>query len=293
MIARRLSVDVEGATVSVAEWAAQQPFRRTVLLLHGGGVDNAELSWGALGPALASAGHRVLAPDHPGFGRTPRATWSLTQQRLIQYVGEVVDGLELTDYIVGGLSLGGGLTLGHALERPDGPRGLMLLGSFGIMPRLVDSPLSSLTHYSTYLLLRSGLLAAMTRSYARNPAAMEHGLRSLVRDPSSRTPELVQAVIDEASSGTALETFGEWQRDQVQPRGLRTDYTDRLGEIDIPALVVHGDRDSGVGIARARTAAELLPQGTLVEVPGAGHWVQRDRPDVVTAAIVDFLEKGV
>ncbi|MBT2484329.1 MULTISPECIES: alpha/beta fold hydrolase [unclassified Microbacterium] len=293
MIARRLSVDVEGATVSVAEWAAPQPFRRTVLLLHGGGVDTAELSWGALGPALASAGYRVLAPDHPGFGRTPRATWSLTQQRLIQYVGEVVDGLELTDYIVGGLSLGGGLTLGHTLERPDGPRGLMLLGSFGIMPRLVDSPLSSLTHYSTYLLLRSGLLAAMTRSYARNPAAMEHGLRSLVRDPSSRTRELVQAVIDEASSGTALETFGEWQRDQVQPRGLRTDYTDRLGDIDVPALVVHGDRDGGVGIARARTAAELLPQGTLVEVPGAGHWVQRDRPDVVTAAIVDFLENGV
>ncbi|WP_102192976.1 alpha/beta fold hydrolase [Microbacterium aurantiacum] len=292
MLSRRLSVDIEGATVSVAEWTATRP-TTTILLLHGGGSDSAELSWGELGPALAATGHRVLAPDHPGFGQSTRADWPLTQQSLIKYVGEVVDALELDDYVVGGLSLGGGLTLGHALERPDGPRALILLGSFGFMPKLSDGAFSGLSHYATYLLLRSGLLAAMTRSYAKNPAAMERGLRSIVRNPSSRTPELVRAVADEASSGTALEVFGEWQRDQVLPHGLRTDYTDRLSEIATPALVVHGGHDSGVAITRARTAAELLPSGRLVEVPGAGHWVQRDRPDVVTAAIVDFLESGI
>ncbi len=292
MLTRRLSVDIEGVTVSVAEWTATRP-TTTILLLHGGGSDSAELSWGELGPALAAAGHRVLAPDHPGFGLSTRATWPLTQQSLIKYVGEVVDALGLDDYVVGGLSLGGGLAIGHALERPDGPRALILLGSFGFMPKLSDGVLSGLSHYATYLLLHSGLLAAMTRSYAQNPAAMERGLRSLVRNPSSRTPELVRAVSDEASTGTALEVFGEWQRDQVLPRGLRTDYTDRLREIAMPALVVHGDHDSGVAVARARAAARLLRQGRLVEVPGAGHWVQRDRPDVVTAAIVEFLESGI
>ncbi len=279
--------------VSVAEWIAPQPNATTVLLLHGGGTDNAELSWGELGAALASAGYRVLAPDHPGFGRSERATWPLTQQALLGYVGELVDRLDLDDYIVGGLSLGGGLTIGHALERPGGPRALILLGSFGLMPRLSDGPLGSLGHYATYLLLRSGLLAAMTRWYAKNPAAIERGLRSIVRNQSSRTPELVRAVTDEASSGTALEVFGDWQREQVLPRGLRTDYTDRLNEIAVPTLVVHGDRDSGVAIARARAAAELLPLGRLLEVPGAGHWVQRDRPDIVTAAILDFLESRI
>ncbi len=293
VIVRRLSVDLEGATVSVAEWTAPQPNAPTVLLLHGGGTDSAELSWGDLGPALASAGYRVLAPDHPGFGRSAKATWPLTQQALLDYVGELVDRLELDDYVVGGLSLGGGLAIGHALERPGRARALILLGSFGIMPRLSDGPLSSLGHYSTYLLLRSGLLAAITRSYAKNPAAIERGLRSIVRNESSRTPALVRAVTDEASSGTALEVFGEWQREQVLPLGLRTDYTDRLGEISVPALLVHGDRDSGVAIARARAAADLLPLGRLVEVPGAGHWVQRDRPDVVTAAILDFLESSI
>ncbi|WP_454113011.1 alpha/beta fold hydrolase [Microbacterium maritypicum] len=54
---------------------------------------------------------------------------------------------------------------------------------------------------------------------------------------------------------------------------------------------MHGDRDSGVPLARIRTAAELLPAGSLVTVPGAGHWVQRDRPDVVIPAMLDHLER--
>ena len=290
MITRRFAAHVDGATVSVAEWSAPQPKATTVLLLHGGGADSAQLSWGGVGPALAAAGYRILAPDHPGFGRSPRASWRLTQGALVRYVGELIDDLKLDDYILGGLSLGGGLTLGHALERPDGPRALILLGSFGLMPRLSDGTLGALTHYSTYLLLRSGLLATLTRSYARNPAAMERGLRSLVRTPSSRTPELMQAVIDEASNSSALYVFGEWQREQVLPGGVHTDYTERLPMIGAPTLIVHGERDGGVPSARARTAAELIPHAQLVEVAGAGHWVQRDRPDVVTGAIIDFLE---
>lgn len=42
-------------------------------------------------------------------------------------------------------------------------------------------------------------------------------------------------------------------------------------------------------IARARAAAALIPDATLVEVPGAGHWVQRDNPARVLAAITEFL----
>ncbi|MEV6286308.1 alpha/beta hydrolase [Kribbella sp. NPDC051770] len=289
MDVRRTTVAVTGATISVLEWAPADPAGPTVLLLHGGGADNAELSWGQTGPALADAGFRVVAPDHPGFGQSPRASWPLTQQRLIQYVGELVDALGLDDYVIGGLSLGGGLTLGHLLERPAGARGALLLGSFGIMPRLTDGPFSKLNQLATYALLRSGVLAALTRSYARNAAAMERGLRSIVRNPAARTPELVSAVVEEAATGQSLRTFGEWQRDQVLWNRLRTDYTSQLAQIELPVLLVHGDHDSGVPIARARAAAGLLPNATLLTVPEAGHWVQRDRPDLVLPALQDFL----
>lgn len=289
MESRRGQIDVTGATVSFLEWRPTEETGAVVLLLHGGGADSAELSWGAVGPALAQAGHRVIAPDHPGFGRSARAAWPLTQDDLVRHVGELVDGLGLTGYAIGGLSLGGGITLGHLLAQPGRARGAMLLGCYGLMPRLADGPVGAATHLSSFVLLRTGLLSALTRSYMRDRTAMERGLRDLVRDPSSRTPELVDAVLAEAASGTGTAVFGEWQRDQVLWNRLRTVYTDRLDSIRTPTLLVHGDHDRGVPLARIRAAAARLPDAQLVTVPGAGHWVQRDRPDIVIPAMIAHL----
>lgn len=289
---RRTSISIPGATVSVLEWRPPSESGIPVLLLHGGGADNAELSWGAVGPALARAGHRVFAPDHPGFGRSPRAGRPLTQEHLVRYVGGLVDALGLDGYAIAGLSLGGGMALGHLLDQPGRARAAVLLGCYGLMPRLADGISGRLTHFGTYLLLRSGLLAAATRSYARNGAAMERGLATLVRNPQARTPELVKAVLDEASTGTGLRSFEDWQRDQVLWNRLRTVYTPRLPSITTPTHLVHGDHDTGVPLRHAEAAAQLLPAGSLTTVPGAGHWVQRDRPDLVVPAMLDHLERN-
>lgn len=288
---RRTRIDLPHATASALEWRPADETGLPVLLLHGGGADSAELSWGEIGPALAAAGHRVIAPDHPGFGHSPRADWSLTQERLVRHVGELVDRLGLDDYAIAGLSLGGGMAVGHLRDQPGRARTAILLGCYGLMPRLADGFFGPMTHLTSFLLLRSGLLRALTRSYARNTAAMERGLRDLVRNSQSRTPELVDAVLAEASTGTGLETFGEWQRDQVLWDRLRTDYTEELPSIPTPTLLVHGDRDTGVPVARIRTAARLLPDAELLTVPGAGHWVQRDRPDLVIPAMIEQLKR--
>lgn len=290
---RRRRIDLPHSSVSALEWTPLRESGQPVLLLHGGGADSAALSWGDVGPALADAGHRVFAPDHPGFGQSPGAEWPLTQENLIRHVGELVDTLELSDYAIAGLSLGGGMTIGHLLDRPAGARTAVLLGCYGLMPRLADGPLGRVTQLTSFLLLRSGLLAAMTRTYARNPSAMERGLRDLVRDPRARTPELVHAVLTEAAHGTGLATFGEWQRDQVRWNRLRTVYTDQLPSIRTPTLLVHGNRDSGVPLARIEKASELLPDAALLTVPDAGHWVQRDRPDLVIPAMIEHLRRSV
>lgn len=228
---RRTSITLPHSTVSTLEWRPECESAVPVLLLHGGGADSAELSWGAVGAALAAAGHHVFAPDHPGFGRSARAEWPLTQERLVRHVGELVDGLGLHDYAIAGLSLGGGMTLGHLLDQPGRARSAVLLGCYGLMPRLADGLVGRITHFGTFMLLRTGLLAAMTRSYARNRSAMERGLGDLVRTPQARTPELVEAVLTEAAVGTGLETFAQWQHNQVLWNRLRTLYTPHLPSI--------------------------------------------------------------
>lgn len=284
----RQRVELAGQTISYLEWAVPAP-RRTVLLLHGGGADSAELSWGGLGPQLAAAGYRVVAPDHPGYGHSPAAA-TVSQEALVDYVGELVAALDLRDYVIGGISLGGGLTLGHLLSGAGSPVGAVLLASYGIMGRMTEGPLAALWHRLTYWSVRSGLLDWTNRQYRAHPGLIRFSLGSLVADRSRQTPELLAELREAVATTDGLTAFGQWQHDQTGPDRLRTDYSSRLGEITIPVLLVHGSRDRGVPVAAARRAAWRLPQGRLVELAGAAHWVQRDRPDEVLDALLGFLE---
>lgn len=286
---RRLSIDLEWGPVSYLEWLPDGAAKADVLLLHGGGVDCAELSWGGVGPALSEAGYRVIAPDHPGYGESPLAGWRATQERQVSYIGELVDALELRDYVLGGLSLGGGLTIGHLLAHPSRARGAILLGSYGLMDHQFEGPLTLPAHLLTWLMLKTRVLRWLTRSYANDRKKMDSGLRAIVRNPEERTTELLDAVMAEARRPEAGVAFEQWQFDQFGWRRARTNYSGRLPSIAIPVLLIHGDRDTGVPVNRARDAARLIPDARLVVVPDAGHWVQRDQPAVVIAALLDFL----
>lgn len=255
----------------------------TVILLHGGGVDSASLSWGEVGPRLAEAGHRVIAPDHPGHGQSPLPTWRVTQRRLVDYVGQFVDAIGLDHYAIGGLSLGGGLAIGHVLRRPEPVTAVLLLDSYGLMPRLAGA-----RQVLTWAMQRTGVLDVVTRWMATNRSVLTWRLKSLIRDPARRTPELIAEIIA-AARQPGLTAFEQWQRDEILWNRLRTDYTPQLASFPRPTLLIHGDRDTGVPVGRAQTAASLIPAAELKVVDGAGHWVQCDHPDVVVAAMLDFL----
>lgn len=287
----RSTVRLSWGSISYLDWTPEQAEGAApVVLLHGGGVDSASLSWGGVGPRLVARGYRVLAPDHPGYGQSPLAPWPSTQDRLVSYVGEFVDALGLDRYAIGGLSLGGGMTIGHVLERPEMITGAMLLGSYGIMPRVSDGPLSGVRQAVTWLTLRSGLLAVVTRWSGRNRRVMARIVPALIGDPAQRTPELLAEILAASRSDHAFDAFAQWQRDEVRWNRLTTDYRARLASFPRPALIVHGDKDTSVPVAAARAAADLIPDARLEVVAGAAHWVQRDRPDVVIPAMLDFLD---
>lgn len=288
--AKRTTVGLPWGPVSCLEWSpAAGADASVVVLLHGGGLDSAWLSWGELGGELAAAGHRVLAPDRPGYGHSPRAPWRATQDRLLGYVATFAAALGLERYALAGLSLGGGLAIGHALEHPRRVRGLVLLGSYGLQPTLVAGALRVPAQLASWAAVRTGVLQAATRASARDRRLLERSLRPVLRDPARRTPELLDAVEAEARRGSGLEVFAEWQRAEVGLRRQSTDYSARLVHIRAPTLFVHGERDSGVPAAVAERAAASMPDARAIVVPSAGHWVQRDRPDIVVPAMAEHL----
>lgn len=65
---------------------------------------------------------------------------------------------------------------------------------------------------------------------------------------------------------------------------------DRLGEIRVPTLCVHGEEDV-FGIERAARTANGLPDGSLASIPWAGHLSNLERPEMVNEALREFLDE--
>lgn len=288
----RGSLDLEWGEVSYLEWRPPSPTSRPdVLLLHGGGLDSANLAFERLGRVIADAGHRVVAPDHPGYGHTPLPPWDLTQGNLVAYTGELIEALGLDDFVLGGFSMGGGMAIGHALDHPEGIRALVLLASYGCMDQAVDGPLGCLAHHTLRFGLHSGVVPISTRLAFRSRILMRAALSHIVATRQGRTRQLLEAVMPEAIEGSAWDAFMLWLSDEHLAGRLKTNYLERLGELQVPVLFVHGQRDRVIPVSSSRAAATKVRDVRLVTIPRSGHLMHRDRPQTLTSAVVEFLDE--
>lgn len=91
---------------------------RAVLLLHGGGVDAAGLSFRWTIPALAKR-YRVFAPDWPGFGKSDAMPPDWRVEECILFIQDLLKALGLKHVSLIGLSMGGAFALGSpCMRRP-------------------------------------------------------------------------------------------------------------------------------------------------------------------------------
>lgn len=253
-----------------------------VVLLHGAGVDHARLSWTDTFPALLALGCRVYAPDHPGYGHSPLPDWPVTLENLNRYLCEFMDALELERAALGGVSMGGGMALGYALEWPERVSRLVLIGSYGLEEVAPN-------HASSYWLTRVPGLTALNGLLARSPTLLRLTVAQIVRHPESLTPELLKQVADAMQQPDAYRAFTQFQRSEIGRTRLRTNFTARLPELSVPTLIVHGTEDIGVPLEAAQRAAALIPDARLRVFGGAGHWTQRDEPGRFNYELTSFL----
>jgi pimeloyl-ACP methyl ester carboxylesterase len=69
----------------------------------------------------------------------------------------------------------------------------------------------------------------------------------------------------------------------------RDDIHDRLAEINVPAMVIHGELDASIPLEIGRNLADGLPDAEFVIVPGAGHAANLSHPELVNPQIERFL----
>jgi pimeloyl-ACP methyl ester carboxylesterase len=64
---------------------------------------------------------------------------------------------------------------------------------------------------------------------------------------------------------------------------------DLLGEIDVPALVISGERDGFTPPARSQAMAAAIPGADLLEIPSGSHTAPIERPELVRERVREFL----
>ncbi len=250
-----------------------------LVLLHGADVGSADLTWRPLIPVLAEA-FRVIAPDLPGHGSSPPLPGPPATEAYIRWLGAFLDALGIRRTALVGLSLGGAISLGFALQHPERVSRLVLVASYGLMRRV---PL----HALGYRLVRIPPLVALLTRLRAAPFVLRLGLRWVVGDPRAVPPALLQEVAAAVRARKSL--FYAWLATELDKHTVRTCYLDRLEELRVPTLLLHGDRDRLVPVEAAQEAARRIPHARLVVFPGCGHWVPRERPEAFCREVLGFL----
>jgi pimeloyl-ACP methyl ester carboxylesterase len=106
-----------------------------LVLLHGGGLDSACLTWAPTWSMLVRDA-QVLAPDLPGYGGTPLGVTRPTLAGYRDWLLALLDVVGWDRVAIAGLSLGAGVALRTALDEPGRVEGLALLAPYGISRRV-------------------------------------------------------------------------------------------------------------------------------------------------------------
>jgi pimeloyl-ACP methyl ester carboxylesterase len=211
---------------------------------------------------------RVITWDSRSHGDTvddgePFTYWDLAADCLA-----LMDHLGIARAVLGGMSQGGFVSLRAALLAPDRVRGLLL---FDTQAGTEDPEVLP-------------LYQAMLDQW-------------VAEGPSDQIAEVVSDLII-GEPDLSREWVPRWRsrphESMARPgRALldRDDITDRLGEIEAPALVVHGSADISITMDKAeRLAAGLARSGEVVVIPGGTHSSNLTHPEPVNRAVLDFLD---
>jgi pimeloyl-ACP methyl ester carboxylesterase len=115
--------------------------------------------------------------------------------------------------------------------------------------------------------------------------------------PNDQLVEMTAAIIIGNHRPESASYVAKWKaRDPEELTAIyrtlvdRDDVTDRLGEIEAPAIVIHGEEDVAIDPVLGEQLCERLPACRgVVKVPGAGHASNLTHPEPVNRAIEAFL----
>jgi pimeloyl-ACP methyl ester carboxylesterase len=233
-----------------------------ILYLHGGAGIATELRL----IDLLARERRVLAPSHPGFGKSSLPDWLDSVDDIAHLYLELLDHLALARTDVVGLSLGGWIAAELATKVPERLHRLVLIAPVGVKtgrPDKLDIP-------DVFAISRDDLDRLRFHDPARN--ALELAAMS--------DEELY--IVARNRETLALLT---WEPYMHNPK-----LTHRLHRVNVPTLFLRGVSDGIVSAEYLERYAALLPKARTDIIAEAGHLPQVEQPGTTAAKVLHFLD---
>ena len=261
----RTKIETSDGAVLEVHIAGEGP---TVVLPHcwGGSME----TWAPVAFRLVDRGHRVVRYNHRGHGGSTAGDEGFTIARLGADLRDVLIELDVRDAVIAAHSLGGMATQAFAIDHPDvlseRVRALVLVATASA--GIGGNPIARHGHRVLGLpgvdwLLRSRNGAQFVRGALGKGAT--RAAVSATRDLFVDTPSDVRLALLEAM--------------------VTMDLREGLERIRVPTTVVSGTRDTLTRPRLTKNIADAIPGARFVSVPGGGHMLPYEAPDLIVKLI--------
>jgi non-heme chloroperoxidase len=251
-----------------------------VILIHGYPLSSA--SWEKQVPALLASGHRVIAYDRRGFGKSSQPTAGYNYDTFAGDLRKLVTHLKLKDFTLVGFSMGGGEVARYVgrYGSKDVSKAVIISGIPPYLLKTADNP------EGVDVGVFEGIAKAVAADrYAFFTEFFKNFYNSDVHLGKRVSEQAIQASWNTAAIASATASLAcvpTWHED------FRKD----VAKIDVPTLVIHGDSDRIVPFTAAGSrTAKLINGAELVVIKDGPHNVAWTHAEEVNEALLKFLAK--
>jgi pimeloyl-ACP methyl ester carboxylesterase len=254
-----------------------------LVLLHG--LPGSAHTWKRTGTLLA-AHYDIIVPDLAGFGASDgldelglHLDHDFYLEAHAEAVHRLLCDLDVSSLYLGGHDLGGAVALTLHRLFPDLELKGLLLSATNLF---TDPPVPLPLRLASVPVLGPVGLWMMTGT--------RMGLRLLYRAAAcNRSAFRAVDFAEHLTASGVRQTRRLFRRSLTDPGGTYRDVEALLPSLDVPTLVLWGDRDPLLDVALARRLVETLPDASLSIFEDTGHFVPEERPELTAWHIDDFL----
>jgi 3-oxoadipate enol-lactonase len=242
-----------------------------VVLLHGYPFNRS--LWNEQVSALSNS-FRVITPDLRGHGESEASSGAAGMNRMAQDVAALMDHLEITRAVIGGLSMGGYVALAFYKQFPSRVRALVL----------ADTRAQADTEEGKQTRQQQA-----EKALAEGMAGIADGMlpKLLTPDTVSKRPELVKRVRD-----MMLKTKPEGAAAALLGMAERDDNTSLLSQITCPALILVGQDDPITPVQDSEKMHREIAGSRLVVLENAAHVSNLEQTEQFNEELLRFLNES-